>query len=377
MLSEYQEKTATYIAEKESMLTVDGCGSPKKGKNSVAVYRQHCGAVGKVENCQVGVFIGYTSDKGYALLDSQLYVPEIWFSDEYKERREDCDLPEDLEYMKKPKIATELLQGITDRGLFPARWLGCDSEFGSNQAFWDSAAGDYYLFFDQKENTRVWLQWPEVGVPPYKGRGRRPTKEKALTDPVNLKSIAEDPSYEWQEVILGEGSKGPIIAEVLCLRVVTCRDDLPHEEVWLYIRKYKNGRIKYSFSNAPADTPREELDRAALMRWPIEQSFKLGKDQLGMDEYEHRSWPAWHRHMLYVFLAMLFLLIVQNHVFANNGSPAITLPQAKKIIQAALYGSDSYIARIIRTIAYYLEKNYKAYKSHRKRVLTELQSFRL
>ena len=373
MLIQYQRKTAELIAAPEAMLTVDGTGFPKKGKESVGVFRQHCGAVGKTENCQVGIFAGYTSQKGYALLNSQLYIPKIWFTKEYEKRRQDCGLPEELSFLTKPQIATALLEQITKTGLFPAKWLGCDCEFGSNREFLDSIAEDYYYFADQRSNTRVWLQWPEVGVPPYKGRGKRSTKEKALTDPVSLKKIAKDPAYEWQKVMLGEGAKGPIIGEVLRLRVITCRDNLPYEEVWLYIRKYKNGRIKYSFSNAPADIPIEELDRAALMRWPIEQSFKIGKDQLGMDEYEHRSWQAWHRHMLYVFLAMLFLLIVQTH-FTDDDTPVLTMPQAKKLVHAAIGGDDSFIVKIIRTIQYYLKRNYEAYQSHRKRTMAEFHT---
>ena len=233
----------------------------------------------------------------------------------------------------------------------------------------------YYYFADQKANTLVWLSWPEVGVPPYKGRGRRPTKERALTEPIKLEEIAKDPSQKWQTVVLGEGAKGPIMAEILCLRVVTSREELPHEEVWLYIRKYKNGRIKYSFSNAPADIEREELDRAALMRWPIEQCFENAKDHLGMDEYEHRSWQAWHRHMFYVFLAMLFLLKVQYRF--TDKDPVLTLPQAKRLVQAALSGDDSRLMKIIRTVKYRLKRNYEAYRSHRKKKLALLQSYRL
>ena len=343
MLSAYQKKTADLIADPEAMATVDGTGFPKKGKESVGVDRQYCGTVGKTENCQVGIFVGYTSQKGYALLNSQLYIPQSWFSKDFKKRRKKCDLPEDLEFMTKPQIATALLEQITKTGLFPAKWLGCDCEFGSNPEFLDSIADDYYYFADQRSNTLVWLEWPEVGVPPYKGRGRRPTKKKADSEPVNLETIANDPSYNWQTVTLGEGAKGPITGKVLCLRVITCRDNLPSKEVWLYIRKYKNGRIKYSFSNAPANTPREELDKAALMRWPIEQSFKIGKDQLGMDEYEHRSWPAWHRHMLYVFLAMLFLSLVQKQF--SDGNPVLSLPQAKKLVQAGINGGHSFIVK--------------------------------
>ncbi len=108
---------------------------------------------------------------------------------------------------------------------------------------------------------------------------------------------------------LAEGAKGPIMADVACMRVYPSHNGMPKEStVWLFLRRTPDGQIKYAFSNAPKDIPLSELCKAAMMRWPIEQCFQDGKSQVGMDQYEHRSWPAWHRHMLYVFLALHFLL---------------------------------------------------------------------
>lgn len=375
MLLEYQKQTAEIIAVGEGMHTVDGSDTPKKGKESVGVARQHCGKLGKVENCQAGVFVGYTSPAGYALLNRQLYIPKIWFTDEYQKRREKCEVPEDLEFLTKPEIATNLIQQVEETGLFPAKWLGCDTAFGSNHDFIDSIKDDYWYFADQKANTKVWLTWPEVGIPTYSGRGRYPTKEKALEEPIELEEIARTAAeHEWTTVVLGEGSKGPIIGKVLCRRVVTQRDDLPYEEVWLYIRKYSNGKLRYSFSNAPEDIPRSELDKAALMRWPIEQSFENAKDQLGMDEYELRSWKGWHRHMLYVFLAMLFLLMIQ-YEFTDE-SPVLTLPQARRLIKAAMSNNDSDIFKCIKKVEYYMKRTYEAYVSYCKKKFAILQTMK-
>lgn len=373
MLFDYQEKTAKLIAHKEGMKTIDTTELPKKGKESVGVARQYCGILGKTENCQSGVFVGYTSPRGYALLDRQLYMPEIWFSEEYRERRERYEVPAELAFMTKPQIAALLIEKIDLTGLFPAKWIGMDAVFGSDWEFLDSIADDYYYFADQRADTLVWLEQPEVGIPPYKGQGRRPTKKRAFTEPVKIKDIATDPDQKWQKVVLGEGAKGPIFADRLCLRVIPCRDGLPQEEVWLYIRKYANGRIKYSFSNAPSDISISELDKAALMRWPIEQSFENAKSHLGMDEYEHRSWPAWHRHMLYVMLAMLFLLSVQ-YEYADD-APVLTLPQAKKLVRESIVNNHdpSRLYRIIRDVGYHIKRNYEAYLSHRKRVLGGVQ----
>ncbi|GFP38078.1 hypothetical protein HKBW3S44_01758, partial [Candidatus Hakubella thermalkaliphila] len=112
----------------------------------------------------------------------------------------------------------------------------------------------------------------------------------------------------WQRAVLAEGSKGPLVAEVSIQRVRESREGQPGQELWLIIRRLEGGKLKYYLSNAPQDMEAEELKRALLMRWPIEQCFEDGKRYLGMDHYENRSWNGWHRHMLYVFLAMLFLL---------------------------------------------------------------------
>jgi len=114
-------------------------------------------------------------------------------------------------------------------------------------------------------------------------------------------------------VILAEGAKGPIFADVKVLRVIERRDDLPGNDVWLYIRRYRDGKLKFSLSNAPADIPKEELHRAATLRWPIEQCFEETKSYLGMDHCEARSWTAWRRHVMFVLIAHLFILEVRQH----------------------------------------------------------------
>jgi hypothetical protein len=125
----------------------------------------------------------------------------------------------------------------------------------------------------------------------------------------------------WESVILAEGAKGPIIAKVTRLRVYPAREGLPQEDpVWLFIRSTPGGKTKFSFSNAPVNMPLSEMCKASMMRWPIEQCFEEGKGQLGMDHYEHRSWPAWHRHMIYVSLGLHFMLRLRIQ-FKKNSSP--------------------------------------------------------
>ncbi|MDR2571740.1 MAG: IS701 family transposase [Oscillospiraceae bacterium] len=316
----YQKRLSSVISAPDAMLTIDPSDFPKKGKESAGVARQHCGALGKTENCQSGVFIGYTSDKGYGLVDCKLYMPEKWFCDDYKDRRVDCAVPGDITFKSKNDIAIELIENTKDKGYFPAKWLGCDSFFGRDAAFLDSVANDFFYFADLMSNMRVFTTDANIVVPQYNGRGKHPAKMKASIEPISVSSIAADNNIPWKTVILGEGAKGLIISDVKCLRVFEFRNYLPGRESWLYIRKLADNKFKYSLSNAPADTPLEVLNRVSLMRWPIEQSFEECKSDLGMDHYEIRSYPGWHRHMLFVFLAQLFLLEIRLRFKKNTNS---------------------------------------------------------
>jgi SRSO17 transposase len=294
------------------MINTDSSEFLKKGKESVGVARQYCGEAGKTDNCQSGVFVGYSSKKGYGLLTSQLYMPKSWFSEEYDERRNFNLVPSDLEFQTKPQIALALINKVVETGLFPAKWIGCDATFGSDINFLNSLPQRMYYFAGIRSNTQVFLERPEVGLPPYKGRGPRPKKTKVLPgqpEPKTVSKIARSENILWTPVILAEGAKGPIIAEVVALRVYLSRDGLPEDDAcWLFIRRSQDGQIKYAISNAPEDIPFSELCEVSTMRWPIEQCFEEGKSHLGMGDYEHRSWPAWHRHMMYVFLGLHFLL---------------------------------------------------------------------
>ncbi len=152
----------------------------------------------------------------------------------------------------------------------------------------------------------MWTEQPELEAREYTYKGERLTKLEALSEPIAVAEAAR--AQPLKLVNLGEGAKGPILAEVAAIRVWEMRDDLPGEQRWLFIRKDAQGAMKYALSNAPAQIPLDRLVEASRLRWPIEQCFQEGKQQLGMNEYEHRSWAGWHRHMLFVFMAQLFLL---------------------------------------------------------------------
>jgi len=307
----HQEGLSKIISEDDGVFTIDSSEVPKKGNESAGVARQYCGNQGKIANCQSGVYLGYASAKGYGLLDCKLYVPEKWFGKDYLKRRKNCHFPPGLIFKTKHQLATELLEKAEGAGAFRARWVAVDSFFGSNHAFLDQVAKDYYYFADIASNTLVWTQRPRVRIPPYKGRGPYPKKRIPLADPLPVSSIAGDPTLSWKTVTVGEGARGPITAQVTRLRVIDKRGNLPGKECWLFIRKDADAKIRYALSNTPKDIPLEEMVRVSAKRWSIEQLFKEGKDCLGMGSYEIRSYTGWHRHMALVFLVMHFLLKVR------------------------------------------------------------------
>jgi SRSO17 transposase len=339
MEAKHQALLSARIADPQGMISADPSEFIKKGKESVGVARQYCGAMGKVENCQSGVFVGYASEKGYGLVTGRLYMPEIWFSPEYEQRRKDNWVPEDLTFQTKLQIASELIQQVARTGFFPARWIGCDAAFGSDLDFLESLPKEYYYFADVRCDTQVFLHKPRTHLPPYGGRGPRPKRRRLSSPqarPRPVSALVRLAKYPWKSVVLGEGAKGPIVARVKCLRVYPSRKGLPADSsVWLFLRKSPDGKMKFSISNAPVDMPFSELCKASLLRWPIEQCFEEGKGELGMDQYEHRSWPAWHRHMIYVFLGLHFLLGLRMKFKKNSSSHFASSPEAGCVSSAA------------------------------------------
>jgi len=267
-----------------------------------------CGSTGKVDNCQTGVMLGYASVNGYGIADYELYMPAKWFDDDHADLREKCDVPSNIHFRTKNEVLLKMIQDITQSGLFPAKYVGVDSEFGSDSDFLDGLPSGLIYFADIRSNQLVFTDRPCVSVPAYSGRGRKPKNEKPEDPPLAVKEAIERSEEPWERVVLGIGSKGPVIAEDKCLRVVEARGGLPGKDVWLYARKLDDGTIKYALCNAHADASKNEIRKPALMRWSIEQCFMECKDYLGMDHYESRSWDAWRRHILLTLIAHLFII---------------------------------------------------------------------
>jgi SRSO17 transposase len=325
----HRQEAAKTLADEDGVISVDSSEFPKKGKESVGVARQYCGCLGKVENCQSGVFLGYSSAKGYALIDERLFLPERWFSEEYQERRQKCKIPAETTFKTKITLALEMVQELKQEGLFPGKWIACDEFFGRDGQFLDNLPKEFFYFAEVPCDTQVWLEPPVVEIPAYCGTGRKPKRKQCRPGSMSVSELSKNNSLIWQQVILAEGAKGPIVAEVTRIPVFESRNGLPAKKVWLFIRRsIEQQEVKYFLSNAPMDISFDEMCHVCMMRWPIEQCFREGKSELGMDHYEHRSWQAWHRHMIFVFIAQLFLLRVRHKLKKNSGIDTIASRKA-------------------------------------------------
>ncbi len=310
-----QQLVGGWLGEPEAVLIFDGSGFPKQGRHSAGVAPQYCGALGKIANCQEGVFAVYTSPAGYAFVDGRLFVPQRWFGDDYQAGRTACGLPADLHFHSETDIALTMLTDLLAHGALPFRWVTADEHFGENPAFLDgiAATGKWYQV-EVPVNTRVWLRTPAV-QPPGPGLMGRPRLHPRVAPsaprPLELRTLAVQlPRSAWQRWTIKEGSRGPIEADFAFVRVTAVRNGLPGPRVWATLRRAlaDSTVVKCYLSNAPTHCPPAELVRVTGLRWPIETAIEEGKGEVGLDHYETRSWLGWHHHVLQAFMAHLFLM---------------------------------------------------------------------
>jgi SRSO17 transposase len=321
------ELSAQSLSDEQGVWSLDASEFAKKGEASVGVAPQYCGALGKTANCQSGVFICYGSPKGHVLLDSRLYLPQCWFEPEWAERRKQCRIPVEVTFQTKPQLVLELLQPLLEKKLFKGRWVTCDCSFGNNE-FLEQMPKDLYYLAEIACTRKVWIKQ----APGHRKLQREGCTVQALVQTKNL--------LNWQTHKVAEAEKGPIVAAFARVRVYLSAERTPESERWLVLRNDADGKIKYALSNAPQKLAMLEFVRVSRARWPIERCFEEDKSELGLDHYEHRSWPAWHRHMRLVFLAQLFLVRLRLKFKKNSGTdPAPSAPVNRMELAGSETGS--------------------------------------
>jgi len=294
--AELRRHVAQAWADPEGVLVLDSSSFPKKGDASCGVARQWCGRLGKLDNCQVGVFAAYACRSGHAPLDRRLYLPQEWATD--PRRRKQCHVPREVRFQTKCEIALDLLAGNGD---LAHAWVAADEEFGRNTAFRQALRRrrERYVL-DVPSNTLV----RELGGAAR--HARKPSFERAQA------WAARQPASRWQRIVIRAGEKGRLVVRALAALVQT-KDEEGHvgrAERLLVMRPVEqSGDRWYALSNAPADVPLAELVRVKSERHRIEEVFQEAKGEVGLAHYEARSWVGWHHHMTLSLLALWFLTL--------------------------------------------------------------------
>src|SRR5713101_147696 len=268
LLHQHWKEVEVDLGAAEGVLMVDGSDFPKQGSHSVGVKRQYCGELGKRANCQAGVFVGYGSSQGYTVLDRRLYVPAEWLTDDaYAERRRQCGIPPELTFKTKPTLAQEMLAAVLKSKAVRWRWVVADEAGGGKQGCLEGVAGlGLWYCAEVPHTTRVWEERPATHIPPRRGRGRRPYRERLVEGAPEARTVVEVavalPAKAWTRQTITAGSQGPMVAECATRRVVAVRDAVPGPEVWLVRRRHgETGELKTDLCHAPVDTALEALVR--------------------------------------------------------------------------------------------------------------------
>ena len=304
VMVELRRHVVEVLGDDQAVLVIDPSAFVKKGTESCGVQHQWCGRLGKVENCQVGVFACYATERGYAPLDRKLYLPKEWAHD--KERRKKCHVPAWVRFRERWRIGLKMVDRCRTEAI-PHGWVAGDDELGRPSEFRKALRSrkERYVL-DVPSNTRV----RDLEARPPRRRKRRGGARKVPFVRVT-QWAARQPASAWVKVSLGFGSKGPREVEALTRRVQTIdsKNRVGPEERLLVIKQAAEPKIGYSLSNAPPQVPIEGLVRVHARRHDIEQMFEEAKGDAGLGHYEVRSWIGWHHHMTLSFLALWFLSI--------------------------------------------------------------------
>ncbi len=304
-------ETDALLGGPDAVLIFDESGFAKRGAASAGVARQWNGRLGKVDNCQVGVFATLCRGEAASLIDTRLYLPEDWTSD--PERCEKAAIPKQAQcFQSKSTLALAMLEVALARGL-RFGYVGIDGGYGKDPAFLRNMARLGCRFVaDVHCDQTLYLHDPEPTVPAWKGCGKRPKRLKAHSESIRVDQwAAEQPEKAWQRLTLREGEKGILTADYLHTSIWVWDGTEEKAQRWHLMVRREVGASEishYCLSNAPLKTALKELARVQAQRFFIEHSFREAKSECGMADYQVRRWDAWHHHMALVMLATLFLL---------------------------------------------------------------------
>src|SRR5438874_3110558 len=304
-----------YVCEKlgdpAAVLVIDETGFVKKGSKSVGVQRQYSGTAGRIENCQLGVFLSYASPTGHTLLDRELYLPKSWTQNPARCR--EADVPTEVGFATKPELAARMLWRTLDAGV-PAAWVSGDTVYGSHRplrAGLEARKQAYALAVNCQEHVEV------------------------AGDEKRVDQLAQQVAPQaWQRLSAGAGSKGPRLYDWVRLPL-SCAVPAGWER-WLVIRRSipvgaEPPELAYVLVFARQGTTLQEMVTVIGSRWTVEQCFEVGKGEVGLDEYEVRSWQGWYRHITLCMLAQAFLVVLRAE--SSGQVPEQTEQEGKKRLQ--------------------------------------------
>jgi SRSO17 transposase len=315
LMAEVRRHVRAELADPEAVLVLDNSAFVKKGTDSCGVDRQWCGRLGKVDNCQVGVFLVYAARGGNAPLGRRLYLREAWAAD--ARRRHQCHVPAEVTFQEKWQIGAALLAQAEE---LPHGWVAADDEFGRVTAFRRllRQRRDRYVL---DVPAATWVRDLEARVrrrPGQPRRNRQPRFERAD------QWAARQPPSRWQRLRVRDGEKGPLTVDALCVPVHTKADNrVCTDEERLLVIRTPGATPELSFAVCAADrrVPVAELARVKLQRHRIEEVFAQAKGEVGLGHYEVRSWVGWHHHMTLSLLALWFLVLERRRLGGKNPGP--------------------------------------------------------
>lgn len=302
-LTELARQVGAELGEADGVLVFDPSGFAKQGTESVGVQRQWCGRLGKIENCQVGVYLGYVSRRDHALVDFRLYLPKEWAN--RQRRRKKAGVPAEIRFCTRHEL---MLQMLDEQGpLLPHAWIAGDDELGRSSWFRQElrSRGECYLLAVPSNTLVRDLTAPD---PPYHGRGPRPKVPFTRVD----HWCAGVPEEAWQTIEVRDGEKGPLATQAV-RKLVQARTEGKASEVaeFLVVFRERQGdgtwKHDYLLSCAPLTTPLGEFARVFKAQHRIEEALKRAKGEAGLADYQVRTWEGWHHHQTLSLIATWFL----------------------------------------------------------------------